>query len=85
MEHATVYTIRIDGHLDHHWSSRLADLAITHNVDGTSTLHGPIADQAQLHGVLASLRDIGAVLIDLEAMSTASPSPREGLDRLDPR
>lgn len=67
MEPITAYRIRIDGHLDQHWSARLADLAITHNADGTSTLHGPIADQAQLHGVLASLRDIGAVLLDLQA------------------
>ena len=65
MEHATTYTIRVAGHLDEHWSARLGDLAITHHPDGTSTLSGPIADQAQLHGVLICLRDLGVVLVEL--------------------
>lgn len=61
------YTIRVEGHLDDHWSGRLGGLVITRDRAGTSTLTGPIADQAQLHGVLAGLRDIGAVLIDFHA------------------
>ncbi len=60
----TTYEIRVDGHLDDHWSDRLG-LTITRNGDGTSSLWGPIADQAQLHGVLAGLRDIGATLLEL--------------------
>jgi hypothetical protein len=59
--------IRVDGHLDGHWSARLADLTITHHDDGTSTLVGAVADQAQLHGVLAALRDIGATLREVRA------------------
>jgi hypothetical protein len=72
---ATIYTIRVKGHLDDHWSSRLAGLTIRHQRDGTSTLSGPIADQAQLHGVLTGLRDIGAVLIDLQAAGMREPPP----------
>lgn len=70
-----IYTIRVEGHLDAHWSARLADLAITHDRAGTSTLRGPIADQAQLHGVLSGLRDIGAVLLDLHAAAGPVASP----------
>ena len=69
----TTYAIRVDGHLDDHWASWLGDLNITRNGDGTSTLIGPIADQAQLHGVLAGLRDIGAVLIDLHTTEPSAP------------
>lgn len=61
------YTIRVEGHLDEHWSARLGGLVITHDPAGTSTLTGTIADQAQLHGVLAGLRDIGAVLVGLQS------------------
>jgi len=68
------YAIRVDGHLDDHWASWLGDLNITRNGDGTSTLTGPIADQAQLHGVLAGLRDIGAVLIDVHTTEPAGPT-----------
>ena len=66
----TTYAIRVQGHLDDHWSPRLADLALTRNEDGTTTLTGVLADQAQLHGVLARLRDINAVLLDVHATST---------------
>ena len=69
------YEFRVEGHLDDHWSAWLGDLTITRHHDGTSTLTGMVADQAQLHGVLAGLRDIGATLLSLNALE-ASPLPR---------
>ena len=65
---ALTYEFRVEGHLDDHWSAWLGDLTITRHHDGTSTLTGPVADQAQLHGVLARLRDIGATLLSLNAV-----------------
>lgn len=62
------YIVRVNGHLDAHWSARLGGLTITREADGTSTLSGPIRDQAQLHGVLAGLRDIGATLVELRRL-----------------
>jgi len=62
-----IYVIRVEGHLNEHWSGRLGGLTITHNSDGTTTLTGRLADQAQLHGTLTGLRDIGATLLDLHA------------------
>jgi hypothetical protein len=62
---STTYAIRVDGHLDDHWSDWLGALALTHDEDGGTTLTVAVADQAQLHGVLAGLRDIGAVLTEL--------------------
>ena len=70
---STTYAIRVDGHLDDHWSERLAGLTIARNGDGTSTLTGPVADQAQLHGVLAGLRDIAATVLDLRAAPAHRP------------
>jgi hypothetical protein len=57
--------IRLDGHLDAHWSTWLDGLTLTHESDGTTTLRGALADQAQLHGLLAKIRDMGAGLISL--------------------
>jgi RimJ/RimL family protein N-acetyltransferase len=76
----TTYAIQVAGHLDRHWSAWLGGLTITHNSDGTSTLTGPVADQAQLHGTLAGLRDIGATLLGLRTtepptMQPALPQP----------
>ncbi|HYD08982.1 MAG TPA: hypothetical protein VEA78_02675 [Acidimicrobiales bacterium] len=62
----TSYAIRVAGHLDRHWTTRLGDIDIAHNDDGTTTITTEAADQAQLHGLLNGLRDIGAVLIDLQ-------------------
>jgi GTPase len=61
----TTYAIRVDGHLDDHWSAWLGALDLTRHDDGTTTITVSVADQAQLHGVLAGLRDIGAVLSEL--------------------
>ncbi|MFC5175240.1 GNAT family N-acetyltransferase [Nocardioides taihuensis] len=73
------YEIRVDGHLDDHWSARLGGLAITRSNGGTSTLAGPVADQAQLHGVLAGLRDLGVTLLDLHAAAAPPAVPPPAL------
>lgn len=80
----TTYVIRVEGHLGDHWAAWLMDLLgeldITCNSDGTSTLTASIVDQAQLHGVLAGLRDIGVVLLDLRLTEPhpADPPARIG-------
>ena len=66
------YEISLAGHLDDHWSTWLGDLTITHEGDGTTTLRGPVADQAELHGLLAKVRDLGATLISLAPVDTSS-------------
>lgn len=75
---AKTYAIRVDGHLDDHWSAWLGEVEMTRNDDGTTTITALIADQAQLHGVLAGLHDIGATITELHTtgkpVSTAKPS-----------
>jgi len=61
----TTYVIRVEGHLDDHWCAWLGELDLTRDADGSTTITVSVADQAQLHGVLAGLRDIGAVLTEL--------------------
>jgi hypothetical protein len=62
------YQMRVVGHLDDHWSNWLGEFTIARDRDGTCTLTGPVTDQAQLHGVLARLRDMGATLLSLRAI-----------------
>ena len=59
------YVLRVSGHLDPHWSQWFAGLALAHEADGTTTLTGPVADQAELHGILSRVRDLGVVLISV--------------------
>jgi hypothetical protein len=67
------YEFRVDGHLDDHWSAWLDGLTLARRNDGTTTLAGPMADQAQLHGLLARLRDMGATLVSLRALGDGVP------------
>ncbi|WP_432479891.1 hypothetical protein [Nocardioides sp. GXQ0305] len=69
----TTYEIRVDGHLDDHWAAWLGALDLSRARDGTTTVTVSVVDQARLHGVLAALRDIGAVLIEVR---TAAAPPR---------
>jgi hypothetical protein len=70
----TTYVIRIDGHLDDHWSAWPGQLDLTHDDDGSTTISVTVADQAQLHDVLAGLRDIGAVLTELRITTAPATS-----------
>jgi hypothetical protein len=69
---STTYSIRVAGHLDDHWSAWLDEPALRRDGDGTTTLTVAVADQTQLHGVLARLRDIGVVLLELHTTDAAA-------------
>lgn len=61
----THYDLRILGHLDPDWSSWFGGLTITHTADGMTSLRGAVTDQAELHGLLTKIRDLGATLISV--------------------
>jgi LuxR family maltose regulon positive regulatory protein len=44
-----------------------------HESDGTTSLTGVVADQAQLHGLLAKIRDLGVTLMSVRAIDPVSP------------
>ena len=73
---STRYEFRIQGHLDHHWTAMLGGLSVRHAADGTTALTGPVLDQAQLHGLLAQLRDLGAVLLSVAALADEPATTR---------
>ena len=59
------YDIRVMGHLDPRWAAWFDGLVLTKESDGTTIIHGPVVDQAALHGVLQKLRDIGMPLVSV--------------------
>jgi hypothetical protein len=63
------YVVRIRGHLDPGWSTWFDNLTISHEDDGTTTLTGPLVDQAALYGLLGRLRDLGATLLSVERLA----------------
>lgn len=62
------YRLRVVGRLDHHWSARFAGFALTNEGDGTTSLTGAVTDQAELHGLLTRIRDLGVTLISVQAI-----------------
>ena len=60
-----IHEIRVQGRLDDRWVDWLEGLALTRENDGTTTLTGPLADQAALHGVLNTIRDLNLPIISV--------------------
>jgi len=59
------YKIRVDGVLGSGWSAWFDGLQVTSDDRGQTTIAGPIADQAALHGLLAKVRDLGLELLEV--------------------
>jgi hypothetical protein len=67
------YEVRVGGHLDEHWIAWFGVRTLTHEDDGTTVLRGDVADQAQLHGLLTKVRDLGATLISVTPLDQNPP------------
>jgi len=60
------YEILVQGVLDGGWSAWFDGLHVSGDPDrGTSTIAGPVVDQAALHGLLAKVRDLGLPLLEV--------------------
>ncbi len=59
------YEIRLKGHLDTRWAGRFESLTITLEDNGETLLTGPVVDQAALHGLLRTVRDLGLPLVSV--------------------
>jgi len=59
------YEIRLKGHLAPRWAAWFDGLTLTRERDGTTLLSGPVVDQAELHGLLQKVRDLGLPLLSV--------------------
>ena len=64
-----IYEIRIEGHLTNRWSDWFDGLAIHHDLNGVTTLSGPLSDQAALLGVLNQLQSLNLTVISVKRSS----------------
>jgi hypothetical protein len=60
-----VYHIRIREYLDEDVGAWFYPLVCMHDADGTTTLTGPVRDQAELHGLLIKIRDLNLTLLSV--------------------
>ena len=75
------YEIRVKGHLGPRWAARFDGMTLTRDGDGTTLIHGPVVDQAALHGLLARVRDLGIPLVSVarvepDQLSESTSDPR---------
>ena len=70
-----VYQLRVAGLLDQHWSAWFGGLTLTHEDDGSTSLTGAVTDQAELHGLLTKIRDLGVTLISVTVVDPAQAAP----------
>ena len=68
-----IYQITVRGYLEDSWSNQLGGIAIRNSATTQETpitiLHGELADQAALFGVLNSLYGLGYPLLSVECTS----------------
>jgi hypothetical protein len=64
MEEEMKYQIRVEGHLNSHWSHWFEGMTIDYDGD-TTVLTGSVEDQSQLHGMLHRIRDLNLTLISV--------------------
>jgi hypothetical protein len=67
------YEIRLKGHLDARWAAWFDGLTLSHDSDGTTIIHGLVADQAALYGLLQKTRDVGLPLISVNYVEHGHP------------
>ena len=67
------YEIRLKGHLDSRWAAWFDGLSLTNCSDGTTVIHGQVADQAALHGLLQKVRDMGLPLVSVTQVQPDQP------------
>jgi hypothetical protein len=61
----TRYELRVQGVLDDRWSGWFEGLRVSSDRAGQTTIAGPVADQAALHGLLAKIGDLGLPLLSV--------------------
>jgi hypothetical protein len=70
-----VYQITVKGHLDSQWSAWFDNMMITNQANGEAVLHGPLADQSALYGVLTKVRNLGLTLLAVTTVPADETSP----------
>ncbi len=74
------YQIRIKGHLGSQWSGWFEGLKITLEENGITQLSGPVIDDAELHGILKKIRDLGMPLLSVNSFE---PTRQDQMDTED--
>ena len=73
---ADLYSIVIKENLDNQWADWFVGLTISINECNETVLTGFMTDQAELHGVLTRVRDLGLTLISVDRVHPDGETPQ---------
>lgn len=59
------YEIRVTGHLAPRWSASFDGMTLTPQDDGTTVIHGHVADQSALHALFRKLSELGLPIVSV--------------------
>jgi hypothetical protein len=71
------YEVRTTGRLDERWSDWFEGMDLSQDTDGTTVIRCPSMDQAGLHGLLRTLRDLGLPLISITPIEPDGPTDHD--------
>jgi hypothetical protein len=63
--HTEYFEFQVKGYLNPSWSGYFDGLKVANSQGSKTILAGPVVDQAQLHGILARIRDLNLILISV--------------------
>jgi hypothetical protein len=69
---AARYRLVIEGELDERFAFLFGDMEMSH-VGGQTVMSGPVIDQAQLHGFIERIEELGLKLIALQEEHPEEP------------
>jgi len=68
-----IYHIRVRGRLDLRWADYFEGFVLASQENGETLLEGKVVDQAELHGVLGKIRDLGLPLLLVAQIDCPGP------------
>jgi hypothetical protein len=71
------YEVRLKGHLDDRWANWFGNVTLMLEENGDTLLTGTVVDQAELHGLLKRVRDLGMPLLSVNFVSPDQARPQE--------
>jgi hypothetical protein len=74
------YEVRVSvhGELTPSWSSFFGGASLALTTDGATTIEGRLPDQAAVHGLLVTIRDLGLSLISIRVVALDGATRDEG-------
>ena len=68
------YRLRVQGQLGPQWADWFAGFTLSWEVPGDTVLVGQVIDQAALHGLLNTIRDLGLPLLEVLRLEPGAAS-----------